>query len=119
MKKMLATLLFMPMIAFSQSDDEIKVIDIPAHCISYSNLDILLEEFDELPLIRGISSRETETGMKESMMVLFMNKDKATWTLVEKMDDKTYCILAVGSGIEPVPGNIIQDIQKRRLQKKS
>jgi hypothetical protein len=118
MKKILATFLFMPVIAFSQSDD-VKTIDIPTHCISYEKLDSVLEEFDELPMIRGISSRETESGMIQSMMVLFMNKGKNSWTLVEKFDDQTYCILGVGTGMEPVPNNIIQDIENRRLKKKS
>ena len=118
MKNMLATLLILPTVAFSQSNgaDEIKI---NTYCVTLQTLEDVLSEFDELPMIRGKSSRENKSEVTESPLVVFMNSKTKTWTIIERNTSGKYCILAVGENMEPVPGNIIEDIIKERQGKKS
>jgi hypothetical protein len=113
MKKMLASLLMLPTIAYSQTNnaEEVKLNVI---CVTLEVLEQVLSEFEELPIIRGKSIRETT----ESPMVLFMNSQTKTWTIIERNKSGKYCILAVGENLEPVPNKIIEDIIKERQQKK-
>jgi hypothetical protein len=115
MKKMLAGLLMMPAIAFSQANnaEEVKLNVI---CVNLQTLEDVLSEFNELPMIRGKSIRSDTT---ENPLVLFMNAETKSWTLIERNNSGKYCILAVGEGMEPVPTKNIEDLIKERQRKKS
>lgn len=119
MKKLLAILLMMPVIAFSQTNAKETVKNIEAECITLQSLDSLLNEFDELPFVRGLSNRQIGTTAIQNPMVLFVNAKTMTWTLMEKTGDGLYCILAVGTTFEPVPAKIIDDIQDKRRKSRS
>jgi hypothetical protein len=115
MKKMLAGLLMMPAVAFSQANrvDEVKLNVL---CVSLETLEEVLTEYNELPMIRGKSHRADNS---ENPVVVFMNAKTKSWTLIEKNKSGKYCILGVGENMEPVPNNIIEDIIKERQGKKS
>lgn len=118
MIKALAPLFFL--VVFSPSiSAEIKTIPIPAYCVPLQNLEDVLSEYEELPIIRAKSVRESEDKTSENALVLFVNQQKKTWTLVEKVSENSYCIIAIGHDLEPVPNSIIDDIQKRRSRSKT
>jgi len=118
MKKMLATLLFMPVIAFSQPN-EAEEINIPTHCVSIKVLEEVLTEFNELPMLRGKTERHINGIPTENTLVIFMNTETKTWTIVEKMINGSYCVLSAGGGFEPVPKEIIDRVIDNRQQKRS
>lgn len=118
MKKMLATLLFMPVIAFSQSN-EVEEISIPTFCTTIQPLNDMLSEYNELPLLRGKSERQIEGNPIQNSVVVFLNMETKTWTIVEKMIDGRYCVISAGSDFEPVPKEIIDRVIKEREQRRS
>jgi hypothetical protein len=112
MKKMLATLLFMPMIAFSQTDS-IEKEKFIAYCSTINELDEMLSKYGELPALRGKSVR-IENGEVENSIVIFMNAESKTWTIVEKISSRKYCVVAVGHNFQPVPNDVIENLIKER-----
>jgi len=119
MKKILATLLFIPTLAFSQSNKNESIVNIPAYCISIQKFGSLLTEFDELPFVRGKSTRDVNGRETTNSLVIFMNVRTKTWTIAEKVSDDKYCIIATGEDMEVVPQDIIDNIIKDRQQKRS
>jgi hypothetical protein len=120
MKIALAPLFILTLVVFSPNiNAEVKTVPIPAYCVPLQNLEDVLSEHDELPVIRAKSFRESENQTFENALVLFVNQQKKTWTLVEKVSENSYCVIAIGHDLEPVPNSIIEDIQKRRSRSRS
>jgi hypothetical protein len=118
MKKLLATILFMPVIAFSQSN-EVEQLNLPTYCTQIQSLEDMLSQYNELPMLRGKAEREVAGNPIQNTVVVFMNMETKTWTIVEKMIDGRYCILTAGSSFEPVPKEIIDRVIKEREQRRS
>jgi hypothetical protein len=118
MKKMLASLLFMPVIAFSQSNES-EEIDIPTHCVSIQVLEDVTADFNELPMLRGKTERQIDGQLIENTLVIFVNMETKSWTIAEKMVNGRYCVLAAGNSFQPVPKEIIDRVIKEREQKRS
>lgn len=120
MKKALATLLMMPMIAFSQTTQkENEKRDYKAYCLNIQSLDNLLAEFNELPFIRGKSVRKVGDQTFEMDLVIFVNPEKNTWTIVEKTPLNDYCVIAAGGLFGGVPEEIRNDLIKKRQRSRS
>lgn len=119
MKKLLAILLMMPVIAFSQTDEKVTIKTIQTECVDVKILNEIVAEFDELPFIRGLSNREVSKTVIQHSMVLFVNAKTGTWTVVEKTFDGLYCFLAVGTSFEPVPAEVIDKLQNNRQKSRS
>ena len=109
MKKMLAMFLLMPSLVFA--NPQIKTIQ--TMCLDGKDLTDTVNEFKELPYVRGISTPMAEQDAKMSLVV-FLNPTTGTFTIVEKADDNLYCILAVGGGFEPVPREIQDDVKQQQ-----
>jgi hypothetical protein len=93
--------------------------NLPTQCINGSSLDEVLDEYDEIPFVRGMSFREGKSKQVENSVVFFVNAKTKTWTLVEKFGDNKYCVLAAGGDFEPVPMKVIDDIINERQKSKS
>jgi hypothetical protein len=124
MKKILAILLMMPVIAVSdvriiEVNQEVKTVPIPAYCVTLQQLSDILDEHDELPLIRGKSVRETDKEPSVNPLVLFMNGKTGSWTIAEKIPSNLYCIIAVGAEMQMVPGDVIDNMMKERDRRRS
>jgi hypothetical protein len=89
----------------------------PVFCVDYETLEATVAEWSEIPLLRGLSERGTERNEKNYTMVLFVNKETRSWTLVEQIDPDYYCVIGVGSKFEPVPGEVIDGVIKNQKQK--
>jgi len=69
-------------------------------------LNFTVNEFNETPLLQGIGfpvyydehSVKSET---EAHMMLFVNQDTGTWSLIYTFGDGTACIMADGAAFEP------------------
>lgn len=109
MKKYLLFLLLIPSLSFAQPDVTIK-----PWCVDLKKLNEVLDEFDEVPFVRGLSQRDAGT----TSLVVFVSKEKKTWSIVEKISNDAYCFIAVGNVFEPVPSEIHEEREKTLKQKK-
>jgi hypothetical protein len=112
MKKILAVCLLMPSLVLA--NPQIKTIQ--TMCLNGNDLGETVNEFKELPYVRGISTPFDKEDAKMSLVV-FLNPTTGTFTIVEKAGDNLYCILAVGGGFEPVPKQIQDDVRKEQQEK--
>jgi hypothetical protein len=112
MKKILAMFLLMPSLVLA--NPQIKTIQ--TMCLNGNDLVESINEFKELPYVRGISTPFDKEDAKLSL-VIFLNPTTGTFTIVEKAGNNLYCILAVGGGFEPVPKEIQDDVRKEQQEK--
>jgi hypothetical protein len=77
-------------------------------CVSGQDLTVLTDQFEETPVARGI----TFDGIAGSL-VIFIGPT-GSFTVVERTDDDTYCVLAVGVKFESVPADIQKESQQRQ-----
>jgi len=115
MEKYLAALMFCVSSAYAQSD----IATVQIHCVSREEVDAMLNQYEELPFVRGLSLREQNGIPMSNSVVLFVNAKTGTWTVVERTPDKKYCVISAGTKFEPVPMEIIEDLQKERSSGKS
>lgn len=101
------------------ADDSPPETKIPDRCGNWAQLKIAVDHFDELPFVMGNMLRNTPRGRVETSIFIFVNAEKGTWTLVEKVANDLYCILAVGTHFSPVSAqsidNLIKDRQRRKI----
>ena len=107
--KLLSALALMPALAWANP----QVGTHQVICINGEDLTKTVGEFKELPYVRGLSSPMAQEGRNLSL-VIFVNPETRTFTIVEKAADDVYCILAVGGGFEPVPRNIQDDVRSEQ-----
>lgn len=112
MKKILAMCLLMPSLVLA--DPQIKTYQ--AMCLNGEDLTNTVDEFKELPYVRGLSAPLAQPDARLSL-VIFLNPITGTFTIAEKAADDFYCVIAVGNKFEPVPKNIQDDA--RQQQEKS
>ena len=66
----------------------------------------VLDKYSEVPLARG----ETRQGW----LVVYINPETLTWTMVEKIDDDVYCYVAAGQDFVPIPDEVRRAFQEQR-----
>lgn len=81
----------------------------PHACISGEELTQLTNQYRELPFVRGVTS-------EGNLVVIFVNAQTRTFTILERHNANTYCALALGAGFEPVPKSIQDEIQELQNQ---
>lgn len=99
MKKLLFTLSILPLFAFAQSR-KVETVLFQTVCLERSDIDNSLQNVEEIPFMRGFSTRETGDARMNNSIVFFMNIKTKTWTIVERLDN-LYCVIAVGEKLEP------------------
>ena len=99
--------LLMPTLAFAEP----QKATYETICLSAKDLTDTINNFNELPFVRGLSVPLNENQGKLSL-VIFANPTTGTFTIVEKAGDNLYCILAIGGGFEPVPKEIQDDVKQ-------
>lgn len=109
MKTLLAMCLLIPSMVFA--NPQIKTYQ--AMCLDRKDLTSTIDEFKEIPYVRGISTPFSEQDSKTSLVV-FLNPTTGTFTIVEKVAADVYCILAVGGGFEPVPRETQDDVKQQQ-----
>lgn len=101
MKNFFLSLLFLPSIAFSNSDDTpLATFDVAVTCVNGEQLTELSEKFDELPVFRARSLRQEANQIVSRALVLFFNPKERSYTLYEKFEEDLYCVISLGVGLE-------------------
>jgi len=80
---------------------EAKKVPVDLICVNLETLDELLTEFGEEAALTMMVNRESKTGISSNPMVFFMNPKTKSWTLVEKISEKYYCVVALGENVKP------------------
>jgi hypothetical protein len=109
MKTLLAMSLLIPAMVFASP--QIKTYQ--AMCLDSKDLTSTIDEFKEIPYVRGTNTPLAEQDSKTSLVV-FVNPTTGTFTIVEKVADNLYCIMAVGGGFQPVPREIQDDVKQHQ-----
>lgn len=109
MKKLLISCLLIPTFAFAN-----EAVSLPTVCITISDLAKTLDEYEELPLVRGIGNSLLDGN--SFSVVVFANGKTGTFTITQRQSKDLYCILAVGTNFQPVPKEM-QDTIKDSQQK--
>ena len=47
-------------------------------------------------------------------LVIFVNLKTGSFTIVEKVEEQKYCVLAVGGNFEPVPAEVLREYNRSR-----
>lgn len=99
MKKILCLFLLWPTLALAD----------PHACINGAELTQLTNQYRELPFVRGVSS-------EGHSVVIFVNAETRSFTILERRGVDTYCTLTVGAGFEPVPKSIQDELHELQNQ---
>lgn len=100
MEKYLAALLFC---VTSATHAELIKGTIPIICTDVEQFASTMEEFGEVPLLTGLSNRDTGEGlMSPFSMVVFANSKTGTFTIAEKVADMI-CVIGIGENLKPYP----------------
>ena len=114
MKKIIAMFLLMPTLVFANSEKpSLQVSTYETVCLSAKDLSSLIDEFKEIPYVRGVS--RPVIGDDSSLpLVIFVNPQSKTFTIVERASKDIYCILAVGSNFQPVPKELQDEVKENQ-----
>jgi hypothetical protein len=110
MKKLLILLCVIPSLVFAK-----EVINEPRtiSCLNKENIYKILGEFDEVPFIRALNAPVLGVANFNSL-VIFVNLKTGSFTIVEKVEEQKYCVLAVGGNFEPVPAEVLREYNRTR-----
>ena len=110
MKKLLILLCMIPNLVFAQ-----EVINEPRtiSCVNKESIYKLVGNFDEVPFIRALNV--PVLGLSGfNPLVIFVNQKTGSFSIVEKVEEQKYCILAVGGSFEPMPAEALKEYNKFR-----
>jgi len=114
MKKIFSMFLLMPALVLANPPKEDFIVgSMETVCVSLKNLTEIIDEAQEIPYVRGQSHPIMSQGSPLAM-VIFVNPKTGTFTISERVDRDTYCILALGSRFEPVPKEAQDKIRKEQ-----
>jgi hypothetical protein len=104
MKKLLATLILLPTLAFSQNS--VQTLKFDAHCVNGQTLNQYLQNYGEQPVFRVTSNRDTRSGEVVGIAsVFYLNRETMSWTIVERIDEDRFCVIGTGDGFEFINNN--------------
>lgn len=97
--KNLITILLLSVSSFSfaQTSKNIKL-----DCYPLKDIVLELQKYKEKPLLMGNSVRPNGNSAQGSPLIIFMNTEARTWTIIEKANDENYCIVALGDHLSPI-----------------
>lgn len=114
MKTLVSLLFLVPSLVFANADKQsLQIATYQTVCLNSKDLTDTVDEFKEVPFVRGLSMPLLQNSAPLSL-VIFVNPETKSYTIVEKTGEDTYCILAVGSGFEPVPKEIQDKVRKNQ-----
>lgn len=84
------------------SASAIITVSIDAYCVDKKTISGMLVEYDEKPLLTGISVRDLNNQDVPIAMVIYASrKAENSFTILEKVNDDLYCIISVGNNLKP------------------
>ena len=115
MKTLLCLLFLIPALAIGKSTDVIPH-QYQTVCLTKMQLEDTLDEFGEEPIARAWMLPLGQNQV--SSIVIFISPITTTFTVIEKVNENKYCILAMGTGFEAVPENSQKIYREERKKKK-
>lgn len=110
MKKLLILLCMIPnLVAAQEVLNETRTVS----CVNKENIYKLVGQFDEIPFIRALNVPVLGVASFHPL-VIFVNQTTGSYTVVEKVEEQKYCILAVGGTFEPMPAEALNEYNKFR-----
>lgn len=98
MQRIIAATLF----TITSSASAIVTVPIDTYCIDKDHLVDMIAEYEEKPLLTGASVRNINGKDVTVPLVVFVSKKTDnSFSVVEKINDETYCVLAIGSNLKP------------------
>ena len=79
-------------------------------CMTNAELTDLTGQYKELPYVRGVSG----IGGGGGTVVIFVNAVTGSFTIVERTDIDTFCVLSLGDRFGPVPKAVREDIKEQQ-----
>jgi hypothetical protein len=113
MKYLVAALAFATTTCFAQGS--VVTRNITVGCADIKKVTEMLDDFQELPMLRGIMQRDQKD---QSLFLFFVNPKTKSWTILEKIDEKLYCVIAAGGELEPFPAEVFEEMRKRQERKR-
>jgi hypothetical protein len=87
-------------------------------CVNKESIYKLVGNFDEIPFIRALNVPVLGLSTFTSL-VIFVNTKTGSFSIVEKVEEQKYCILAIGASFEPVPAEALKEynefVEKKKL----
>jgi len=108
MKKILSLLLLVPMIAWAQdsnTEQKSQVMVTASPCDPVTKMFTTITDYQEGLLFTGagMTFSPNRTPYQGGIMV-FVNQDEGTFSIVQVFGDGTSCMLAIGTEFEPYSG---------------
>ena len=76
-------------------------IDMPMICTSAEAVSEMLTEYEEVPALRGFTTRETINGFVDNFFTIYVNPKNRSWTMIEKYSEDMYCLVVAGHSMKP------------------
>jgi hypothetical protein len=93
----LSTLLFLPALAIAQ----VEYVHFETICIDQKMLEETTAKHGEKPFITAVGHRLVGDKKVFHPVVMFMNPNTKSWTLVERVEPNSFCVIGVGTKMEP------------------
>lgn len=93
---LLATVSLFP-ISLNAQDTQVLVLRFETPCGSWSQVQSLLAEFNEIPFLKMTSNRTVNERTIVNNIILFANSSTKTYTVVERISDRLFCISVTGN----------------------
>ena len=102
-KSIVALLATVGMLCAQSAWPQSQVINIPTACTTTEALAALLAEYDETPALTMTSVRASKEKNKSTTnyTLMFINYETKSWTLIERMSDNVFCVIAAGGSATP------------------
>ena len=102
MKKLIfAILVASATTAFAQQEPQFQRIKMDIYCGDSSAVQSITNKFGEQGFINFKSERQVGTAFEEFRGIVFVNPKTGSFTMVEKITDDVYCVIAAGDKLEP------------------
>lgn len=106
MKKILAVLMFVAGASFAQDKEpDVKPVKFDAYCMSSKMFGVIAAKYEEQPMMVMISGRTVGEKDMEFTTVMFANPKTGSWSLVERIGEDVFCVVATGSKLAPYLGD--------------
>lgn len=88
---------------FVQPSIASEIINLPTElvCADKDRITETIKEYGEEPVMKSLSIRETNSGLKTNVSILFVNPQTKTWTMVERFRDDLFCVTSLGTDASP------------------
>lgn len=83
------------------SPDQISTLKLDTPCATEKRVAQALAQFKEKPMLRMSSERTTIYGKGNNILIMFVNPETQSYTMIEKLSEDVFCVISVGNGVAP------------------